>query len=291
MKKEKRVVKQDKFRIYIGYSPREDEAFRVAAYSIWRSATVPIEIIKLDQGRLRKAGIYKRTELPGQQATEFAYTRFLVPYLDGFKKHWSLFIDCDMVCTVDIKHLIDIALSDDSYAVRCVKHPQYVPKHSIKMDNQAQTSYPRKNWSSVILFNSGHEYNKVLMPDKINTETGAYLHRFSWLSDRFIGSLPKEWNWLTQEDWPTPDRLPFIIHQTNCSTCMRDRPDYLKCEYHDLYMEYLQEYEKHELDNKIYSELSNEGATQKPKLSIKELSDVAKVKQNVCIPCGQKKKK
>ena len=37
-------------------------------------------------------------------------------------------------------------------AVYCVQH-DYHPKETIKMDGAAQISYPRKNWSSLMLFN------------------------------------------------------------------------------------------------------------------------------------------
>ena len=57
------------------------------------------------------------------------------------------------------------------------------------MDGREQTVYLRKNWSSLILFNCGHEANAVLTPDLANRKTGKYLHRFGWLDDALIGEI------------------------------------------------------------------------------------------------------
>ena len=65
-------------------------------------------------------------------------------------KGWALFIDCDIVFLEDVNNLFSLA--DDRYAVMCVKH-EFKPKPGLKMDGQVQTVYPRKNWSSVVLWN------------------------------------------------------------------------------------------------------------------------------------------
>jgi hypothetical protein len=64
------------------------------------------------------------------------------------------------------------------------------------MDGKAQTSYPRKNWSSFMLFNCGHPSTRKLTPDVVNRETGAYLHRMQWAADNEIGEIPYTWNFL-----------------------------------------------------------------------------------------------
>jgi len=76
------------------------------------------------------------------------------------------------------------------------KH-DYVPKSARKFLNQVQTAYPRKNWSSLMLFNN--ERCRALSADYVNGATGLELHRFSWLDDALIGGLPLEWNWLVDE--------------------------------------------------------------------------------------------
>ena len=83
------------------------------------------------------------------------------------------------------------------------------------MDGQKQTIYPRKNWSSFILFNCSHPSNKKLSVELVNSETGAFLHQFKWLNDNEIGSLDERWNWL--EGWTSnhndENLLQFIIQE------------------------------------------------------------------------------
>lgn len=195
--------------IYIGWDSREAIAYDVCVASIEKRTSTPVQISALKQNDLTKLGIYQRKKDP-LASTEFTYTRFLAPYLNNYKG-WCLFIDCDFLFTADIQELFDY--SDDRYAIMCVQH-DYHPKEKIKMDGAVQTDYPRKNWSSCILWNCGHPSNKVLTPEIVNSQTGAYLHRFQWLKDEEIGSIPIEWNWL--EGWyPKPkEGLPKAIHYT-----------------------------------------------------------------------------
>ena len=90
-------------KVYVGWDSREDIAFQVCKQSILDNATVPVEVIPLKQGDLRKEGIYKR-DVDAMASTEFTFTRFLVPHLADYKG-WALFIDCDFVFLDDIKKL------------------------------------------------------------------------------------------------------------------------------------------------------------------------------------------
>ena len=82
------------------------------------------------------------------------------------------------------------------------------------MDGKQQTIYPRKNWSSFIVFNCSHPANKKLTIDLVNSESGSYLHQFKWLEDNEIGDLDERWNWL--EGWTSKhnSKHPFAIHYT-----------------------------------------------------------------------------
>ncbi len=82
------------------------------------------------------------------------------------------------------------------------------------MDNQVQTQYPRKNWSSFMLFNGSHPEVKALTPEIVNTAQPSFLHRFGWLQDESIGELPLAWNFLVGE-YPLSSKLPHAIHYTN----------------------------------------------------------------------------
>lgn len=188
--------------IFIGFDPRETSAYAVTRESIRKYITQPIPVRGLVLDDLREQGLYWRpTERrlgklydvisEHEMATEFAISRFLVPHLT--KEGWALFMDCDMLLRSNIARVFDGL--DSSKAVYCVKH-DHVPDYIQKMDGQVQSAYPRKNWSSFMIFNCYHEANKKLTPELVNTLPGRDLHRFCWLKDSEIGELPVEWNWL-----------------------------------------------------------------------------------------------
>lgn len=219
-------------KIFVGYDPREDIAYQVCKHSII-SRQQDAEVIPLVQKELRDAGWYNRP-IDKLASTEFTFTRFLVPELMNFRG-WALFMDCDMILTTDIAELFNQA--DDQYAVMCVKH-EYTVKESFKMDGQKQTIYPRKNWSSVMLFNCGHPSNAVLTQDLVNDIelNGAYFHRFSWLKDEEIGELDHTWNYLVGVY--NDINKPNLIHYTEGGPWFEN---YRKCEFHELWKKELQD--------------------------------------------------
>jgi hypothetical protein len=191
--------------IYIGYDPRESVAFHTLAHSILRRASAPIFIAPLAQSQLRR--VYRRTRGP-TESTEFSLTRFLVPHLAGFSG-WSLFMDCDMLCRVDIAELMKETERQPDKAVLVCKH-DYVPKTRRKFLDQVQTRYARKNWSSLMIFNNAR--CRALSADYVNSASGLDLHRFAWTDDGSIGGLPLEWNWLVGEYAYNP--AAKIVHFT-----------------------------------------------------------------------------
>ena len=217
-------------KIFVGYDTREDIAYQVCKHSIL-SKQPAADIRPLKQQELRDSGWYKR-KADKLASTEFTFTRFLIPELTDFKG-WALFMDCDMILTTDIKELFDQA--DDKYAVMCVKH-DYTPKEGTKMDGQKQTIYPRKNWSSVVLWNCGHPSNKRVTQDFVNDPeiNGAYLHRFSWLKDEEVGKLDHTWNYLVgvYNDIKTPK----LIHYTEGGPWFEN---YRNCEFSSLWKQEL----------------------------------------------------
>lgn len=195
--------------IYIGWDSRETIAADVCEMSIYDNASQPVAITMLKQIQLREAGLYTRPE-DKQGSTEFTFTRFLVPHLNHYQG-WAVFCDCDFLWTGDIQQLL--AKADDRYAVMVVKH-DYRPQNTVKMDGKAQEYYPRKNWSSMILWNCGHPANRAVTPEMVNSQSGAYLHRFQWLDDSLIGELHPEWNWLVNWYHEPYDGEPKAIHYT-----------------------------------------------------------------------------
>lgn len=194
-------------KVYIGYDSREDIAFRVCQKSILEK-TNNVSIYPLISNDLRKKGIYWRN-IDNYASTEFTITRFLVPYLNQYKG-WAVYCDCDFLWNVDINNLFNLCI--EKYAVMVVKH-DYAPVSKTKMDGKQQFLYPRKNWSSMILWNCGHPYNKQLSLETVNNSNPSFLHRLQWLPDNLIGELDKEWNWLV--GWHKKDNfLPNAIHYT-----------------------------------------------------------------------------
>lgn len=196
-------------KVFIGYDSRENIAYQVAKASLLKHTSIPLDITPIVQNDLRYRGIYQR-EPDALSSTEFSFTRFLTPYLAGYKG-WALFCDCDFLFRGDIAAITDYM--DGAKAVMCVPH-EYTPSETVKMDGKAQHQYPRKNWSSFVLFNCEHPQVKMLTPEVVNTQTGMYLHRFQWLTDDLIGELPIAFNYL--EGWHTKDDCPnpIAVHFT-----------------------------------------------------------------------------
>jgi hypothetical protein len=205
-------------RVFIGFDPREASAFSVLAHSIHVRASVPVSVTPLMLSQL--AAIFSR-ERNSLQSTDFAFTRFLTPYLSGYEG-WSLFTDCDMLVLDDVAKLW--ALRDERYAVMVVKH-DHRPRESVKFLGQPQTAYPKKNWSSVMLFNNAR--CRVLTPEYVNAATGLELHQFKWLPDEaLIGALPGRWNHLVGYDPPSRD--VSLVHYTLGGPYFEE---YRDCEY------------------------------------------------------------
>jgi len=206
--------------IWVGFDPREADAFAVCRSSIKRHLTQPIPVHGIILKDLIDRGWYPRgigldgegrlydpiSEAP--MSTQFAISRFFVPLLSA--EGWALFMDCDMLVRTNLVRLFDGL--DPAKAVYCVKH-DHVPESSVKMDNQIQTKYARKNWSSVMVFNCDHPANKTLTVDALNALPGRDLHRFCWLEDDDIGTLGPEWNYLVGTTKASVD--PNIVHFTS----------------------------------------------------------------------------
>jgi hypothetical protein len=207
-------------KVYIGWDSHEPLAFQVLCHSILRRASKPVTIIPLVRGHLK--GIYDRGP---DGTTEFSLTRFLVPYLSDYEG-MSLFLDCDMLMRTDV-YRIFAELGPYRPAVSVCQH-DYVPKESQKATGQ-QTAYPKKNWSSVMLFDNTQCH--ALTPDYVNTATPKALHRFEWVGqEQMIGRLPLEWNWLVGE---YPENTAALnLHYTLGTPCFKD---YQRCDHADLW--------------------------------------------------------
>lgn len=197
--------------IFIGYDPREAIAFHVCSNSIIRHSSHPVAISPLALNILTD---YKETHTDG--SNHFIYSRFLVPHLMNYQG-WAIFMDGDMLLRDDIAKLWE--LRDDSKAVQVVKH-NYKTRLTEKYLGSKNEDYPRKNWSSVIIWNCGHPANATVTPEFIQSATGAQVHRFTWLDDDLVGEIPKEWNWLDIEYDYDPNAK--LVHYTLGTPCFHE---------------------------------------------------------------------
>lgn len=196
--------------IFIGCDQQQRQAALVLQHSLQRLSSLPLSISLLEQRQLRQAGLDWRERDP-LQSTDFSFNRFLVPHLLGFKG-WGLYLDGDMLCLSDPAALW--AHCDPTLALICVQHPEHIWGEN-KMNGLIQTSYPRKNWSSLMLFNGGH--CRQLTPSFVNSASGLTLHRFAWLEQpEQLGSLPRSWNHLVGLDsqLAPEDPQPDLVHWT-----------------------------------------------------------------------------
>ena len=222
--------------LYIGYDTREKIASDVCEYSVKKNSSINLTAELLIKRDLEKKKLLYRKD-DKLSSTEFTFSRFLVPFLNEYKG-WAIFCDCDFLWVGDIKNLLD--KKDEKYAVMCVQH-DYNPKAEIKMDGRQQLMYPRKNWSSMILWNCGHPANKKIDVNMVNNETGKFLHRFGWLEDKLIGSLDYKWNWLVGWYKETSSKKPEAMHFTEGGPWFAN---YKNCEYSKIWNEYKDKMEK-----------------------------------------------
>lgn len=205
--------------IYIGYDPRETIAYHVLAHSILSRATIPVAITPLRKPVLRSRGLYWRKD-SDLESTDFSLTRFLVPALNGYTG-LAVFMDCDMLCRVDIARLFDdVSASLDPWSIACVPH-DYTPKSDTKFLGHTQTPYARKNWSSFMVLNCAHLYEWTL--EYVNTARGLDLHQFAGIDDAEILALDPSWNHLVGEY--DEDLDASIFHYTLGGPWFPDTPD------------------------------------------------------------------
>ena len=198
-------------RVCVGYDPREAVVYHVCVNSIIRLSSQPVAVTPLALNNL--AGYVERHR---DGSNQFTYSRFLVPQLMGWSG-WALYIDGDMLLRADIAELW--SLRDESKALLCVQH-DYRTKLREKYLGAKNEDYPRKNWSSVMLWNCAHPANRRLTPEFVQQASGAELHRFTWLDDELVGALPKEWNWLPDELGPNAQAK--LLHWTLGAPCFQE---------------------------------------------------------------------
>lgn len=159
-------------RVFVGYDERQPVAYNVMQHSLARHASLPVAITPL---------ILRQLPLKRKGLTNFTYSRFLVPYLMGFKG-WALFVDPDMVVTGDIVELF-----------RCADP---------EADVMVNTQQPEFEWGSAMLFNC--EKCSVLTPEYIEDRANP-LFDLKWA--KTVRPFPPEWNFCVRYTEPAPAKL------------------------------------------------------------------------------------
>lgn len=137
-------------------------------YSIERHAAADIVVRGLFLDKL---------PITRQGATEFTYSRFLVPYLSGFQG-FSIFTDEDQVVVDDIGQLFAYCEADTlSHGERDIPAVWVMKKQ------------PRFEWPSVMVFNNSA--CRMLTPEFVE-DPANQLFDFAWA--REVGEIPSEWN-------------------------------------------------------------------------------------------------
>lgn len=216
-------------KIYIGFDEKEVIAYHVLAHSIMKRASRPVSITPLMLSSLKS--IHTRPRSPNQ-STDFTYTRFLTPFLSDYEGT-SIFLDSDMLCLTDICELEDLSHCNPFADVLCVKH-DYEPHPGNKFLNQPQTTYPCKNWSSMMVFNGWRARVRDLTPTYVNNASALDLHQFKWASE--VVGLRPAWNHLVGEYAPNPTAK--IIHFTLGGPYFKG---YENCEYADAWFDELKD--------------------------------------------------
>lgn len=178
--------------LFCGYDKREAVGFHTFCASVMERASQTVSIHPLAAMGLPEG------------SNSFTLSRFLVPYLMGFKGR-AIFVDaCDMLMLGDVAELD--ALFDRRFAVQVVKHADYKSEHARKYVGTEmeceQSNYSRKNWASMMLINCAHSAWFAMTPKMLSLSEPIDLLQFKHFEDKEIGALPAEWNVLIDEGHP-----------------------------------------------------------------------------------------
>ena len=106
---------------------------------------------------------------------------------------------------------------DPEHAVACVKY-DFQDHEETKFNGEKNVSYPKKLWSSLMIFNNGHEDCRKLTPEVVNNESGKYLHQFEWTNQ--ISKIPH--NKICTEGYDTIEKSHQAVHYTRGGPWIKD---------------------------------------------------------------------
>lgn len=188
--------------IFCGFDDRESVGYHIFCASVIARSTVPVSFVPL------------RIETGHRGSNQFTSSRFLVPYLMGYKGR-AVFADAaDMICLADAVEL-QLELMNLQTAVGVVKH-SYKTQHPVKYFGTEMQSpnmdYERKNWASLMLIDCEHPAWATVTPQSVDTWSMLDLLQFKFLDNSEISEIPNEWNRLVDEKQPVEGAK--ILHWT-----------------------------------------------------------------------------
>jgi hypothetical protein len=209
--------------IYIGYDSSHGDLHEVSKDSILKTLSNQHlgHLIKETEWKpeikfldISKLPDYNREY--ANQSTEFTYSRFLIPHLENYEGY-SIFMDNDFIWRKSILPLFYYLNLDD--AVACIQYKQ-IEHDETKFNGEVNIDYPKKLWSSLMVFNNGHEDCKKLTPEVVNTWTGKQLHQFEW-TDK-ISKIPEKYVFTEGYDDPDEKWDYHGIHYTRGGPWVKD---------------------------------------------------------------------
>ena len=191
-------------KMFCGFDQREAPGYHVFCASVIHRSSIPVSFTPLSNNGL------------AQGTNAFTLSRFLVPYLMGYQGG-AVFVDgADMICLADVAELAEMLWEmDPKIAVSVVKHrykTRNIRKYIGTPMESDNTDYERKNWASMMLINCFHPMWKTVNPQFLQSTSKLSVLQLKFLSDAFIGDVPKEWNVLADEGQSTEGAK--ILHWT-----------------------------------------------------------------------------
>lgn len=202
-------------KIFIGHDSRYESATKVCEKSIL-NYNPKADITFLDKSKMISSGIYGRKDIPGE-STEFSFTRFYVPLLAGYEGK-ALFCDNDFLWKCDISEIEKYV--GNEYPLAVVKHDDYTVIGN-KMNGIQNKSYPRKNWSSLMIFDCAY-FKDILTKDYLDKASASELHELRFIHSDKINDIPKEYNCLVGHYAPEGAKA---LHYTNGGPWFEDYRD------------------------------------------------------------------
>lgn len=165
--------------IYIGWTADNAIAAEVCKHSILRRASQGINIVFLKQEDV--ADICQK--IPNENQSPHLYTRFLLPYLQGYQGT-AIYIDSSLIVLDDICKLFTTVDLNTALA-------------RVDVSAEINSSYDYSEIDSMLMvINCAHPFNSVLNAEFINFTNLDNLLKFRWLPNDVIVNLAQSWNCL-----------------------------------------------------------------------------------------------